>query len=178
MKLGRFFACAALGLALFFTAGCGVVSDVTAGISAAEAILPTLTALVDPSVVTAVTSYTTQAATFWSETSAELASSDSETVKVDTIAGYMLAVVKPNLPAGTPQNIVTALQDADTFIRDFVANLKAGATTVASLPYAESLKARSKGYTLKGLDAKKLAVLKARADKLAAKAKAPVKSSK
>ena len=58
-----------------------------------------------------------------------------------------------------------------------MANLKAGATTVASLPYAESLKARSKGYTLKGLDAKKLAVLKARADKLAAKAKAPVKSS-
>lgn len=162
-------------VSLLLLQGCGlsVTSTLQLVIAAAEAaigvISPQYAAVIDP-YLKAVSQATSFAAT-------ELASSDTSPVKAEKIVSQFAAIAGPNLPAGVPQTIVTAIQAVVTSVSNFLASIQSAAP-----PHMAATAARASGKTVKpaavpkqiklsAADQQSLAAIKTRADALTARIK-------
>lgn len=160
-------------LTLFLLQGCGlsVTNSLQLVIAAAEAAV----GIISPEYATRIDPYLKAVSQATSFAATELASTDTSPVKAEKIISQFAAIAGPNLPAGVPQTIVTAIQAVVTAVSNFLASIQPAAP-----PHMAATAARASGRTVKPqtvpkeiklspADERALVSIKTRADALAAK---------
>ena len=100
-------------------------------ITAAQVAIPALSATgaIPAATATLIVNYLDTVNTAVGQTATELATADTAAQKATKIAGFFATAVKPALPAGTPQNVVSIIQAVDIAITALLTSI--GASTPA-----------------------------------------------
>jgi hypothetical protein len=128
----------ALALVISFTLiGCStaeVVNSLDTVANVAAVAVPIIFATgavpLDAATQTAIVGYLQSVNTAVIQTGAELQTTDVTQVKASKIVGYFAVAVAPNLPAGTPQAVATAVSAVSGAVTSFLSQFKLNAKAV------------------------------------------------
>jgi hypothetical protein len=158
-------------VALLFQLACQTALTTTLElvVSSANAFLN----VADPAAAAIAGPYISQVSTFVDSAVKEYASSDSASDRWDKISAEALTLVKPDLPPGTPANIVAALQLVATVINNYLTAVHSTLAIVTATPAgAEAFRASGpKALKLTHSDEKALPKISAANAKLHARLK-------
>lgn len=134
--------------ALFALVSCGsnqVLTTLQLVVASSEAAVAALEAggTIDPNTAAKIENYLTSVSTAASFAATELASSDSTAVKAAKIVQEFATVTAPDLPAGTPQVILTTVNAVVQAVLNFLATVQP-APTAAAIKISEQDKAALK----------------------------------
>ena len=119
-----------------------ITQNLQTAIQMAEIAIPIIgaTANVDPAIIEAATKYLVSANTALISVTDEIGSGDPTAVVAAKVTQMLAAIVKPNLPAGTPQNIATAIDNIAAAVARLLTNFATPAGTPKLAPPSEHLK--------------------------------------